>query len=446
DKMLFASEMKAIFSAGIQKRVSDQMIYKYLVYDVVENPKDKSETFFKEICQLPPSSFIKVNLEGEMSITKYWEIDLNKKSNLSLSEAKEKFTELFDKSVTMRLRSDVKVGSSFSGGLDSSSIVGSILNQSNPIKLNTFTARFDDKGYDEGDYVGLMTDRYSFNTNFCWPNDGLILDELDKIFYHQEEPFGSTSIIAQWEVMKLAKNQNVTVLLDGQGADETLAGYYKYFEPYLLEIYKSNRFEFTKQLKAIESNLSMTNVLSKRFFLGANFPKILKGLGDTTRQFRMGNIAPDLSSEYKESFKKDQAPFQSLSGLNDSLYADTFQYGLGKLLRFSDRNAMAHSREVRLPYLSHELVEFAFSLPSSYKMQNGWSKLILRESMQDVLPKEIAWRKDKKGFQAPASWLQEKRVKTLVTESVNNLQQYGIIDKPTASKSWQYIMVNKLLS
>ncbi len=446
EEMLFASEMKALFSIGIQKRVSDRMIYKYLVYDVVENPKDKSETFFNEIYQLPASCFVKVNLNGEVSITKYWDIDISKRNELPLNEAAEKFAELFEKSISMRMRSDVKVGSSFSGGLDSSSIVGSILNQSNPIGLNTFTARFEDGNYDEGNFVELMKDKYSFNTNFCWPKDELIIDELDKIFYHQEEPFGSTSIIAQWEVMKLAEEKGVTVLLDGQGADETLAGYYKYFEPYLLELYKTNRTHFTEQLKAIENNLSMTNILSKRFFLGANFPKMLKFLGDTTRKFRVGAIAPDLSDDYRNLLKKDQSPFQSLSGLNDALYSDTFQYGLGKLLRFSDRNAMAHSREVRLPYLSHELVGFAFSLPNDHKMKNGWSKLILRESMQNVLPKEIAWRKDKKGFQAPASWLKEKRVAELVEDSISNLQQIGIIDTPIASKSWQYIMVNKLLS
>jgi asparagine synthase (glutamine-hydrolysing) len=444
-QLVFASEMKAIFSAGIPKIVADKMIYLYLSYDVVEDPNDKSSTFFKNVNQLPASHWLKIDAQGELELKKYWAIDLSKKTDIKIEEAQERFKDLLDDSVKKRMRSDVAVGTSLSGGLDSSTIVGSILTQFKDVGLNTFTARFDDINYDEGDFVDLMNDKFSFNSNFCWPKEDLLITELEKIFYHQEEPFGSTSIVAQWEVMKLAKKKNVTVLLDGQGADETIAGYYKYFTPFLSELYRTDRGMFESELEAINSNLALKDVIPNRFKMESNFPKMMKYLGDFTRKYRISKIAPDISKEFLDEFKNEPSPYNRLSSLNEFLHFDCFNYGLGKLLRFSDRNAMAHSREVRLPYLSHELVEFVFSLPSQYKMHMGWSKYILRKSMEEVLPKEIVWRKDKKGFQAPQSWMSDGRVQDLIKESQAKIVKAGIIDKPLESNSWKYIMVNKLL-
>lgn len=445
-QFLFASEMKSIFKAGVSKEPSEKMIYRYLTFNVVENPSDKSETFYKGICQVPAAHKIKINLDGKFSIQRYWNIDVKQSLKIKENDVIEKFQHLFNSSLKRRLRSDVAIGSSFSGGIDSSSIVASIVSLNTNFNLNTFTARFNDENYDEGDFVDLMQQKFSFNANYCWPKEESIIDDLDKIFYHQEEPFGSTSIIAQWEVMKLAKEQDVSVLLDGQGADETLAGYYKYFEPYLAQLYKENRSLFKKELIEIKKNLSIENVLPKHFFLDMKFPKLKKSLGDITRPFRLKNIAPDISDPYIDQYSKEPSPFNSLSGLNDFLYFDTFNYGLGKLLRFSDRNSMAHSREVRLPYLSHELVEFAFTLPIDLKMKKGWSKYILRKSMQGNLPNEIVWRKDKKGFQAPKSWMDNEGVKTIVSESILNLQKEKIINTPVSENSWKYIMISKLLA
>ena len=268
---------------------------------------------------------------------------------------------------------------------------------------------------------------------------------MDKIFYHQEEPFGSSSIIAQWEVMKKAKEQGVTVLLDGQGADETIAGYYKYFLPYLHEIFKRDKSLFKSEVNFLESVLDLKGFLPKSFYIDNKLPKIKNYVGNKIRPNRIKKIAPDMSEDFIQQYKKKQSPFQIFTDLNSSLYFDTFKYGLGKLLRFSDRNAMAFSREVRLPYLSHELVEFVFSLPMNYKMNNGWSKKILRDSMCEILPQEITWRKDKKGFQAPSSWLENKKVKELIFESTQNLIKEKIIKNPVSNKSWQYIMCNKIL-
>ena len=444
-KFIFASEMKAIFTCNIAKNTSSKMIYNYLAYDIVESPDNKSETFYTDINQLPPAHSLSLSLDGELILKKYWDIDPNKKTSLSKDDSIEYFKELLNTSIIRRMRSDVDVGTSFSGGLDSSAIVSSITRLFPNDSLNTFTARFQDEDYDEGNYINHVKQKFNFNSHYTWPTSDLLITELDKVFYHQEEPFGSTSILAQWAVMKKAKEQNVTVLLDGQGADETLAGYYKYFLPYLHELYKKDRVSFKKQLYFIENELGLKNYLPKSFYIDNKFPNARQKLGNLIRPYRTNNNTKDLNKEFLNCHVHSPSPFKRFTDLNSSLYFDTFKYGLGKLLRFSDRNSMAFSREVRLPYLSHELVAFAFSLPSNYKMQNGWSKKILRDSMNDILPDEISWRKDKKGFQAPKDWLLNKDVVDLKNESIKKLKKEKIISSGDDSKTWQYIMAYKLI-
>jgi len=445
-KFIFGSEMKAIFSAGVPKRTSEKMIFNYLAYDVIENYHDKKETFYHQVYQLLPSHCLTINSKGKTKIRKYWDIDVNNTQSISLDDAKGKFKELFDQSVKRRLRSDVPVGSSLSGGLDSSSVVASIMSQNELQSVfNTFSARFDDTNFDEGEFVSILNKKYPFTTNFCWPSSDIIVEELDKIFHHQEEPFGTTSIIAQWEVMKLAKQTGVKVLLDGQGADETLAGYFKYYNPFLAELFHRDKLYFSKQLQATHKNPLITSLIDDSYFKNKSTLKLKSKLGNITRPFRMKNITPDLTTEFINEYKKEPIPFQKFLTLNEALYDNTFIYGLGKLLRFSDRNSMAFSREVRLPYLSHKLVEFVFSLPAEIKLNDGWTKYLLRTSMEEVVPKEICWRKDKKGFQAPDSWMEQKGIKELTNSSIETLKKEKYISKPVNSSNWRYIMIDRLI-
>lgn len=446
-RFVFASEMKAIFAAGIPKKTSDKLIFNYLAYDVVENYHDKKETFYDHIYQLLPSHCLTIDNRGKTEIKKYWDIPLSSTQSISLEEAKKTFKNLFDESVKRRLRSDVPVGSSLSGGLDSSSVVASIMGKNKlEAKFNTFTARFDDTNFDEGEFVSILNKKYPFTPNFCWPSSDLIIDELDKIFHHQEEPFGTTSIIAQWEVMKLAKQHNVKVLLDGQGADETLAGYFKYYNPFLAELFHRDKSQFKIQFEATNKNQNITSLIDNSYFNNRATLKLKSKVGDLTRPYRIKRITPDLSPEFVNEYKKEPIPFQKFLTLNEVLYNDTFVYGLGKLLRFSDRNSMAFSREVRLPYLSHKLVEFVFSLPAEIKLNDGWTKYLLRTSMQEVIPKEICWRTDKKGFQAPDSWMKHQKVQDMIKSSIETLKKEKYISTPKGSSNWRYIMVDKLIN
>lgn len=442
EQFVFGSEMKAIFSSEIPKSIDNQMLYLYLAYDVVENPNNKYQTFYKDISQLPASHSLKISRNGEFEIKKYWELQTSSACVESFEDASIKFKSLFEESIKRRMRSDVKVGSSLSGGVDSSSILCSVLDLFPENQFNTFTARFKDKNYDEGIFVEQLKKKYSFNTFECYLSSDQVIDNLDKIFYHQEEPFGSTSIVAQWEVMKLARQNNTIVLLDGQGADETIGGYFKYFLPFLHEIKNKKEYQFQKL--AIEKHLGIQSYISKKEALRMKSPAFFDKITDISRPYRE-SVGLDLSDNFKKEYKFESTPFHRDTNLNAFLHNDIFTYGLGKLLRFSDRNAMAHSVEVRLPYLSHQLVEFIFSLPSTYKINEGWTKYILRKSMEGRVPSSILFRKDKKGFQAPNTWMQDKQMEELINASVNKLKNEGIIKQAELSNNWKYIMAAKVM-
>lgn len=442
----FGSEMKVLHETGIPKKLNEKMLFQYLHHDVVENYHDKSNTFYGGIRQIPASHFLKRNRDGAIVVQRYWDLPIsNENENVSFEDAQERFLELFKASVQRRLRSDVKTGSSLSGGVDSSSVLGMIKTIIPDLPFNTFTARFDDSNYDEGHFVEVLRQQHDFITHDCFPQPEQIIDELDTIFWHQEEPFGSTSIIAQWEVMRLAKSKSTTVLLDGQGADEAFAGYFRYFNPYLVELYKKDRKEFESELAAIEAHLGVSPYFSKKERIRLKSPGAYDWLAEKTRKLR-SSTPEDLSPEFAKAYQKDPSPFHINPNLKEFLYNDLFGYGLGKLLRFSDRNAMAHSREVRLPYLSHELVEFMFTLPPQYFIHGGWTKRIIREAMRPMVPEEILFRKDKKGFQAPAKWLERDDVKKLIKSSTEFLREEGIVENPSSRKFWQYIMATKMIA
>lgn len=446
ERFVFGSEMKTIFAAGVNVSVNDNMLFNYLAFGLVENPNNKYETFYKNIYQVPCSTYFKLNSKGEITFDKYWDIYPENQLDISIEDATEKYITLFENSINKRLRSDVSLGCSLSGGIDSSSIVSVIKNKNLAPTLNTFSARFKNINYDENYFIECLQNKYDFNAHYCWPGEDAIIDELETIFYHQEEPFGSASIIGQWEVMKLAKEKGVTVLLDGQGADETMAGYFKYFIPFLTELYSKNKKDFKTQLSLIEDTIDNRNLISKKFYFENKFPKTVKVASDLSRSFRIKNSAKDLSPDFLNTHLKQELSFKRINNLNEFLYFDTFNYGLGKLLRVADRNSMAFSREVRLPYLCHHLVEFVFSLPSHLKMNDGWSKFILRKSMEGIVPEEICWRKDKKGYQAPKPTLKNKKYNEIINESISKLSKEKYINSPNPENYWKYIEVNMLLN
>ncbi|WP_343606950.1 asparagine synthase (glutamine-hydrolyzing) [Fluviicola sp.] len=386
NRFYFASEMKALWAAGVPKENNPRLFEHFEKTGSAHHPENINEPFYNGILRLEHSHWMRIQADGTHEIQRYYDINWKKQDcTLSFEDACTEFNRLFQLSLTRRFRSDVPVGTSLSGGLDSSSIVCNMKQYAgqNNITPLTFSARFKDFKKDEGYFIEKVIEKTGFESHLTWPTGNEMVEDMETVCYHQEEPFGSASIYAQYRVQQLAKEHGVTVLIDGQGADEILAGYISYYPEYLESLFH------TKPL------FSVSRLREQYRFIDYHTPHSkLKKTAIKSLQFY----------ELRGRMRKTNRPVR----LNEQLYNSTMRGPLQDLLRFADRNSMAHHREVRLPFLFHELVEFCFSLPDEYKLKLGWTKYIMRASFEHVLPAEICWRKEKVGFEPPQNnWLRD---------------------------------------
>ncbi|MEO6902841.1 MAG: asparagine synthase (glutamine-hydrolyzing) [Bacteroidia bacterium] len=423
---VFASEIKQFWPIGIEKKLNEEKLLYFVESGMLENANDITETFYKDIKKLDAAHYLTLK-DNKLTIKKYWDINLNaERFNGTIEQAAERFLELFRNSIRCRLRSDVPVGSSLSGGLDSSSIVMLIdALKGKDLKQNTFSARFKNFDKDEGAHIEEVVKACkNVMVHYTWPDKHYFEDVFDKVTYYQDEPFGSASIIAQYAVMELAKKNNVTVLLDGQGADEQLAGYLPYYHTYLNQLFYSKMSLFKKEYNSYF-----------KFHYNAH-PHASLADTETTRM-KLGRYRRMLLNQEIVSKKNLKAELKN----------DTTGTGLKELLRYADRNSMAHSREVRLPFLNHKLVEFVFSLPDEYKINSGWTKFVLRKAMDNILPPSICWRVDKIGYEPPQNnWMSSEKFELAIKDASkkldikNNNQGLGIF-----TKDWRLLMASKYI-
>jgi len=433
--LLFASEMKSLWSMGVKKDVNPSLLYNFLTIGYTSNPADPQETFYRNIHKLPAASFLVYTVSNnQLQIEKYWQVYPEVKS-ISEEDAVEQFKELFAHSVKRRLRSDVSIGTSLSGGLDSSTVVGFCSRQiSDQYSHKCFTASFEDFEKDEVKHAEKIAKKFGLQHFVTKINGDETVELMNKVMHHQEEPVSSASVLAQYKVFQLAKQNGVTVLLDGQGADETLAGYHKYYKWYWQELYRNKKLSQSHELKAA-NDLGINERFGLPNKLAALFPDFAAGILQTRKSkkaFQHTDFNREFAFSNKQSF---YYATPSIFDLNGALYYNTFVNGLEELLRFADRNSMAHAVEIRLPFLDHQLVEFLFTLPSQLKIHNGWTKWLLRKSVEDMLPQEIVWRKDKIGFEPPQKkWMEEKNMQEAIFEGKRKLVQQNILQPSVLSK------------
>lgn len=375
-RFIFASEIKAIIEVEDSIGIDQEMLQRFLD----SNYKGTAtETFFTNIKLLPAAHYMVIK-DGKCNLQKYWEIDLFRRTRyVKTSQYYERFYELFNRSIMRRLRCDVNPGSSLSGGLDSSAVVCCVKKQFEK-PFNTFSARFDSETSDEGKWISEVV-RYSRVSNFeVYPAIADMMHNIQQLLYMHEFPISSSSVYAQWCVMKLAKQEHTTVLLDGQGADEYLAGYdnLKYFA--IWELYrKGHIIQLRKEVQHLKENYGNKKSVGLKFL----YDPVLDLFGKKRDVYAHGYT---LRERLKYAVEAE----------------------LPELLRYADRNSMAHSVEVRLPFLNHQLVEYAFSLPPEQIYHNGKTKFVLREAMKPIIPQAIYSRKDKVGFAPPQEkWMSE---------------------------------------
>ena len=440
-QFLFASEMKALWAAGAPKTVNPQMLFNFITIGYTLNPADPAETFYKGITRLPARSWLRYHpLTRQTELRQYWDPLLAAEAptyDKPETEIREEFRALLSASIRRRLRSDVPLGASLSGGLDSSAIVAYILGQPNsPQPFPTFSAVFPGFEKDETRFINLVTSHFNLTNYPTTPTADDFVRDLGRLAAQQEEPFQSSSIYAQYRVYSLAAEKGMKALLDGQGADELLAGYPKYFTWYWRELYRNDPKALASELAATEQP-GVREQWSWKHRIAAILPDLA---GAVQRRNRIAHqrANKDLSRDFVHTSGISYYDLPPITRLNEVLHYNTLTNGLEELLRYADRNSMAHGVEIRLPFLDHRLAEFLFALPARYKIRNGWTKWLLRVTAECALPPEIVWRKDKTGYEPPQyQWMTEPDLQDLVREAKRSLVEKGILDRTVLQKKIQ---------
>lgn len=436
-RFVFASEIKALWQMGVKKEANHHLLYNFLTVGYTTNPADPFETFYKDVLKLPAAHCLTYSLRKNEAVTeRYWQTHVDADNNISESEAVDKLQSLFAESVRKRLRSDVPIGTSLSGGLDSSAIVAFCADESTAqYTHNCFTASFAGFEKDELKWASLVAKKFGLRHFTTGINDEDVVELMQKVSAQQNEPFSSASVLAQSKVFALAKQHGTTVLLDGQGADEALAGYHKYAKWYWRELYRQKHLKKSGEFKAAHA-LGVSESFGLKDKLAALLPEFSAAVLQSQKA-KKAFQHPDLNRAF--AFENKQHFYYSLPAtfdLNGALYYNTFVNGLEELLRLADRNSMAHSVEVRLPFLSHKLVEYLFRLPPHLKIHQGWTKWLLRKTVENKLPKEIVWRKDKVGYEPPQKrWMQNGDVQEAIQEAKKILVRENILSRAVLRKS-----------
>jgi asparagine synthase (glutamine-hydrolysing) len=437
-ELVFASEMKALWAAGISKKADYKFLFQFITTGQPWIMHQPERSGYEDIFQLPPSHFLCWKFgEDAPAIEMYFDIDKTARYKISADEAIAIFADKFYNAVSQRLRSDVTVGTSMSGGLDSSAIIAACntLHQKS-YSHQGFSALFPGFEKNEKEYIDVVAGKFGIHENLVIPDAEGLADDVEKVFYHQEIPFSSSSVYAQYKVFELAKQKNVTVLLDGQGADEIAGGYPKYTHWYLQERFNSLSYNEVQK----EATLLMQNGYLEHWGIKNYIASKLPGLTALVLERRLASgqqTYPQLHSQFKESYYDRKIVFKpAIDTLNDLLYNDTMHGGLKELLHYADRNSMAFGHEVRLPFLQHGLVAFLFSLPSELKFRDGFTKWIIRKAFEKELPAEIVWRKSKTGFEPPQKkWMQHEKVQRKIMEAKEILVDKRILKSDSLKKN-----------
>lgn len=448
----FASEIKQ-FTVLPQWRaqMNGQRAYDFLNWGITDHT---DETLFAGVFQLRGGQALDLDLQAIMEgrqqyaagkrlpVYSWYRLTPRPFSG-TLQDAAQQFRDKLTDAVRLRLRADVPVGSCLSGGLDSSSIVclvNRLLREQSAHELQkTFSACTDVAKFDERKWIDIVVDATGVDAHYVYPALSGLFSEAPAITWHQDEPFGSTSIYAQWNVFRLAAEQQVKVMLDGQGADEQLAGYHGFFGPHLAALFRTLRWaELLKEASAMRRLHGYSYKTAAAYLANYTLPEQIKN------RLRRAAGRADAAPAWLDLRKLQCAatnPFQAagaaeartVQGLS---IAQLTASNLQMLLHWEDRDSMGHSIESRVPFLDYRLVEFVLGLPDEFKLSGGMTKRVLRLGMSGILPDAIRDRTDKLGFVTPEeTWLRES-APDLFRERVNAAidASGGILHKAEVNK------------
>lgn len=439
--LYFASELPALMEFGGNVRQVDAVqLYRYLRYGITDSG---SRTMFSRVRQLPAGCFAEIALDSAVTPqpVRYWNLQANQIGDISFDEAAAELRGLFLGNVAMHMRSDVPIGSALSGGIDSSAIVCAMRHLSSDLDLHVFTYVAADPHLNEERWVDIVAKRAGAKVHKTYPQADDLVRDLPRLGIAQGEPFGGTSTYAQYRVFAEAHAAEVKVLLDGQGADELLAGYRVYLGVRLADLVRGGKLReaasFLHRCKG-QPGVSSSYVVQKaaEYLLPSEVQGPLRRLvgRELLPAWMNGSWFHDAGVN-----PVAEAPSLGRPSLKEELTRSLTATSLPLLLRYEDRNSMAWSVESRVPFLTPRLAEFILSLPSSYIIgDEGMSKRVFRAAMRGIVPDEILDRRDKIGFATPEQgWMRE--LDSWVQQLLNSEVARGIppLNASTMRHMWE---------
>ncbi|HEY3418638.1 MAG TPA: asparagine synthase (glutamine-hydrolyzing) [Armatimonadota bacterium] len=414
--LYFASEIKGLLAAGIPAQPNERTVARFLLQQADDTT---DETFYEGIYRFPAAQQAVIPLDAREPVVHpqpYWTFPTEAFRG-SEQQAIAQFRDLFFDAVKIHNQSDVPVGTCLSGGLDSSALVcvseqlrarGDVPSYSHA----AFGYCSSDARYNERRFMDAVVGVTGADMHYIEITQQDFEESLPAILAAQDEPFGSASIVAQWFVFKRARETGIIVMLDGQGADETLAGYHAYLAPYAATLLSRGNLAGYQQLKAAcmrelgifpVSRMAIARMLIPTPLQGAY--RALKQLAGRQKRHPLlpasvsAAIHPALVTAWAADAEDAYAPRTLSQALQHSVRSSI----LPGLLRYEDRNSMCHSLESRVPFLDYRLVDLLFTLPDAWKIQGLDTKHILREALRGILPEVIRTRHDKIGFRPEAA-------------------------------------------
>lgn len=427
----FASEIKQLLILNRENKVNPKSLSSYLVHD---NSYFGDQTFIKNIFQIKPGNYLEIEKNNFNLKQKKWY--KFKKKKIGKNQIKKKIKNILSDSVKLRLRSDVNIGISLSGGIDSSVLASLVANLDKKYikKIYTFSTRTFDHN-DEYEYVKEFSKRYKFKNIPIKLEFKNFKKDFIKLVKSHDNPIPNLSVFSEWEVFKKLKKNNIKVNLDGHGADEQLCGYENYYSLYLIELMKS--FQILKIINFF-IDILFSNFKNKFHFLKKLF---INFLPDNVLKKIKNNFNHELNKKWinLNFYSKENIKFNDNLVLNEN-YKQFFETSLPKQLNWSDINSMSHSVETRSPFLDYNFVENIIPSKMENKIKGITSKYILREAFKEIIPTKIYKRNFKVGFQAPGEkWLNENKlyIKNLFNLYFNYVKE--IIDDDCKKKSLEII-------
>lgn len=409
---LFASEIKSIVASNNYQFKPDLTVAARFLFE--GKLDQQNETFFEGISSIPAGSAFSISADNQFKRWQWWDLDTT--VNPDVNDPAGQFAELFEDSVNIRMRADVPLAVFLSGGLDSTSIICSIAREKQRLGNNEVLNAYSymSKDFDESVYVNDTIGWTKAKLKKLNESPEQLWRDAKEMLYYQDEPVHSFTPIIGYVLARMAARDGIKVVLNGQGADETLAGYGGYFANLWHTLLVSGRITelwtqigmYTQENGGSQRALFLSTL---RIAVQASF-KSVGAYRNLSAQRRVTNLRsnPWFTDELKQHVQKEPGPYID-QNLNAALYDSVITQPLPLYLREEDRNSMAHSVEFRLPFMDYRLISLLFSLEATEKMHGALNKTVQRKGMQGLIPDSVGTRVDKMGFPTPLSmWMRNE--------------------------------------